>query len=189
MASLNAIEQVFTLLADAGYPAPTAVQLPGRVRAWSLITEHVSDAELMTAAAAWLRQDKYRQWPVPGSLLSMVEELTESAGMNGDQAWAYCLNLISRHGTRWSKPCLTREQAAATEGGFVIHADPDIGAALMAGLGAVGGWRGLGMIQEGDAAARASFRSVWNAGRKSATHRARLGIGQRERLKIGPSDG
>ncbi len=187
MATREAIIGVFRTLQMLGYQHPhtTSDTLNACLDIWEEDCRYVDDAPFVAAAAVWRRQDVYRQWPMPGSILSMVEELTESAGMNGDQAWAYCLNLISRHGTRWSKPCLTREQAAATEGGFVIHDDPDIGAALMAGLGAVGGWRGLGMIQEGDAAARASFRSVWNAGRKSATHRALMGIGQRERLKIG----
>ena len=187
MASRDAILNVFRLLRANHYPNPckTREVLEETVAVWALMSDHVSDEVMQAAALSWMRQDKYGKWPVAGAILGHVEDLHESEGMNGDQAWAYCLNLISRHGTRWSKPCLTREQAAATEGGFVIHADPDIGAALLAGLGAVGGWRGLGMIQEGDAAARASFRSVWNAGRKSATHRARLGIGQRERLKIG----
>lgn len=171
MPSYETIQRVFDRFQARGILSPevwrTGTQ-DQRDRAMALSVATYADDlagltdEQFVAAAKTYALSGERFWPTPGQLLALVPtdpsvELLRS----GDLAWGYLTSNRHRWGT-YSWPW--REAGPPQDGRTRLHADPDVEAALWAGIDAVGGWQGwCAMRVEGVAAERAAFRTAYEA--------------------------
>ena len=168
MASREAIAEVFMVLTSLGYRSPPHASLQARITAWMGVCQPYSDQALHEATVSWARQDREygSPFPVPGKILGHLEELSKQHEMSGDEAWGHVHDMICNHSTQYAVP--GRD--------FEMHPDPSIAARILKALSAVGGWRGVGMLEQGIVADRAAFRSAWNAaGDRARVHR-RMGL-------------
>jgi len=200
MTLTDAIGALFGLLNDAGYEQPAAWRredpqaaaeaLDLTVQAWSQLLCDLTPETLTLAGVAWIRQDCYRRWPVPGQLLEVARDLTRAAQVDGDAAWGMVKEAARRHSPLYG-PAPVASAADVVKGEtFLLHPDERVAAWMLAGVNALGGWRRVGLMEDADEAPnRASFRSAYQAAQRRGGAMAdvrgaleaaplRLGIGE-----------
>ena len=155
---------------------------------WSGLLSDVPADDLITATAGFLRSKDARFWPTPGQLLEHVPG--RRSFDDGDATWGEVYGLACSKG-RANPPVPARELRGMPPTGLSpeemreLHIQPDEvralvrsrggrppwsfdeededrDAAIHVGLTAIGGWRGLCLLQEDRVvAARASFRNAY----------------------------
>ena len=203
MGSQSAIIGVWGLLEGAGLVRPwlTTEASETALVAWGLVLADVPDERLTALAVAWLRgpEARYGRWPLPGALLHAIPQ--PSPLDDADGAWADALGMLRTLGVERC-PATVEEledrRARLRAGVAEAEARGDARAAdrrrrllallprsapeaLLAGVAACGGWRGLGRAEdEALIAHRASFRAAWRAvvqrGAASETEAAVAGL-------------
>lgn len=192
MARAEGVLAAWRVLEVAGLARPwrTDDEIAEAATVWSAVLADVSDERLAELTIAWLRSPEARfgRWPLPGALLAALPD--PASVDDADEAWSEALALLSWRG-RERCPGTVAEledlrcrlavaaQAAETRGDVDrarrarAHAArlprPDSARteALLAGVRACDGWRGLGSCDESQIVAhRASFRAAYRAHRQ-----------------------
>ncbi len=163
------IETIFHLLESAGYTKPaqwdTTEKLDQAILTYTMALRGLTDEEAIAAYDAFSQDPKARFWPKPGELIGYAPKRQLDDIDDSDSAWGSLLECVRSHG--WIDPPNQPD-------GWRLDPDPIRCAAMMAGLSACGGWRGLCHSDaSANTANRASFRAAYRAHkqRKSITTR------------------
>ena len=192
MASVSGVLAAWVVLEAAGLSRPHASEaaVERAASVWAAVLADVSDERLAELTIAWLRSPEARfgRWPLPGALLAALPD--PASVDDADEAWSEALALLSWRG-RERCPSTVVEledlrcrlavaaQAAETRGDVdrarrarahaarLPRVDSARTEALLAGVRACDGWRGLGSCDESQIVAhRASFRAAYRARRQ-----------------------
>lgn len=180
MASIEAIEEAFALLAVSGCRPPKQQETDeGQAMAvefYYRALADLTDSQVRAAVIAYTRQpQKVAQWwPMPGALLELVPEWQAEHADDWSMAWGRALICIRQYGMA-SKP--GRD--------FRFFDDERRQTLTEAAIRGIGGWKQFGMTHDDDIPqARANFRDSYRAAatrrlqdRETQTVRALLGEG------------
>ena len=130
MASSAGLMRAFAMLDTIGIKGgPTEAEARLTMGAlWLDLLDDVSDEALIAAVKTWLRRPDSIWWPTPGQLLACTP-VAQRAALD-DDAEIRCtqaLRMVARFG-RDGRP-------------NALDVDPDVHAAMCAGIEAMGGWR------------------------------------------------
>jgi len=189
----------FDALEDAGYTKPKRWSDPAAYQRalvlWDNLTFDLSPQKFLGAGMAWMRDDEYRQWPVPGSVIKYGRELGASLKLTADEAWGVMRKSASHKDTRTHTPVATQAEVDAYDPEvrglcpFLAHEHHATAVGIVAGVKALGGFRKVGVMSSFDEVAnRASFRKAYDG----ATGRAeakRVIEGAKNALEQGRNSG
>lgn len=155
------------------------------LRVWCSVLDDLDREELLELVVAYSRSAGSRWWPTPGELLALRNVVDDDAL----EQWGRLRALCSTRG-RANPPtlCATLDEAlqrwevllgAGADAGlkpWALSTDPDVAAALRAGIEALGGWRQACLMDDRNSVAnRAAFRDAY----RSARSRVARGIERR----------
>lgn len=187
MATADDVMAAWEVLESTGMRRPwDAVDDCNRAAAvWAAVLADVPGEQLAALVVAWLRspESRFGRWPLPGALLAAIPD--DDGVDDADDAWAEALGLIRMLGVERCPDTVedledlrTRLRAGYREasakgdegrmqrykrlGRALPSEDEQRTHALLAGVRACGGWRGLGRATDDRMVAhRASFRASY----------------------------
>lgn len=197
----DALLAAWRLFEGAGLARPWVGEEEARnaLATWAAVLGGESPERITALAVAWLRRPQsWGRWPTPGELLAALGDA--DATDDADEAWARCLTLVGLRSVdgcpadvaavldlrvrcegqyRDARAALARDPGD-TRAAYRLRRAEAVGqalpargreAAVMAGVGACGGWRSIGLADEDRLVThRAAFRGAYRG------HRARAAL-------------
>lgn len=163
MATVDGVVYAWRVLASVGLQKPSHWSQQEVIRdaiaVWCTLLQDVTDDQLLKLVSAYLRTPDVKFWPMPGKLLSFLEEVQNDQVDTADFAWGQVLAAIQQYGVSRLK---------LEDGEKRVHISPNGSddQRIRRAIAAVGGVDAISKAGDDDMAIRSHFCAAYRSAKR-----------------------